>query len=125
MTHTHSYAIMQVLNRTYQEIEHRMRKAGYAHAIDPDGLIDMHGVAIQKMKKHDGPRATLEEAERIARSIGIEVIEAIPAGWGFTILLSSLGEAGFSTYMSSIDRQDTVKLLREMADKIENHAPEV
>lgn len=69
-------------------------------------------------------RATLEQAERTCRGIGTVIAGALPTGWGFTLILSSFGEQGFSTYLSNCKREDMIKALREMADKIERGAPE-
>jgi hypothetical protein len=45
--HTHTYAILEVSIGTFEEIETKLRQAGYAHAFD-DGLIDMNGIALEK-----------------------------------------------------------------------------
>ena len=43
----------------------------------------------------------------------------VPPGWCFTLILASIGEGGYTTWISSIEREDTIRLLREMADKME------
>lgn len=43
---THSYAVLEVSNLTYNEIAEKLVTAGYQHAFGPDGEIDMHGIAI-------------------------------------------------------------------------------
>lgn len=68
-------------------------------------------------------RAPLESAENKARDIARTLKAACPPGWGFVLVLASYGEDGFSTYMSSVERQDAVKLMREMADRIESQEP--
>lgn len=65
-------------------------------------------------------RATLEEAERKCREIGHIIGAQMPKGWGFTLLLSSFGENGFTTYISSCKREDMIKALFEMGFKLEN-----
>lgn len=65
-------------------------------------------------------RAPLESAENSAREIARTIKEACPPGWGFVLVLASYGEGGLSTYLSSVQRADAMKLLREMADRIES-----
>ena len=43
---THTYALLEVSNATYQEVKRKLMDAGYAHAINSDGEIDMHGIAL-------------------------------------------------------------------------------
>lgn len=40
-------------------------------------------------------------------------------GLGFVLLMFDLGVGGHTLYMSSADRSDVVKLLRETADRLE------
>lgn len=68
-------------------------------------------------------RATLEEAERKCRDIARRIKAEMPPGWGFTVILNSFGENGLMTYLSSCAREDMIKALREMADKLERREP--
>lgn len=43
---THTYALMQISQAAYAEICAKMRNAGYDHAFNDDGEIDMHGIAV-------------------------------------------------------------------------------
>lgn len=43
---TYSYALLPVSKRTYDEIEAKLKDAGYSHAIDRE-IIDMHGIALE------------------------------------------------------------------------------
>ncbi len=70
-------------------------------------------------------RATLEEAEREIQAVAREVKKMCPEGWGFFLVMASFGEDGISTYMSSLGRDGAVKLLREMADKLEDNEPHI
>lgn len=52
MSHTHTYATLDVSESTFTEIRNKLRNAGYAdqfeyhkHADEPY-LIDMHGIAL-------------------------------------------------------------------------------
>ena len=65
-------------------------------------------------------RATLEEAENKMQSMARVVENMVPRGWGFAILCFSFGENGFMNWVSNAPREDMVKALREMADKLEN-----
>ena len=65
-------------------------------------------------------RAALEEAERQMQSIARVVGNMVPQGWGFTVLCFSFGENGFMNYVSNANRQDMIKSLREMVEKLEN-----
>jgi len=69
-------------------------------------------------------RAPLENAEVVARNVARLIKEACPPGWAFALILASYGESGFMTYLSSMRREDTIKLLRETADKIEKDGPQ-
>lgn len=65
-------------------------------------------------------RAPLETAEVVARSIGRLIADACPPGWGFVLTLGTYGEGGCVTYLSNIEREDAIKMLREMIQKIES-----
>jgi len=59
-------------------------------------------------------RASLEEAEVRNRAIAKVIQKMIPKGWVFTLVLCSVGEGGFSTYVSNIKRDDSIKMMGEM-----------
>ena len=68
-------------------------------------------------------REPLEKAEIEARKIGKQIKKMIPNGWCFTLVLASKGEGGYSTYISDIERESSIKMLGEtvlsMIDKKE------
>jgi hypothetical protein len=70
-------------------------------------------------------RAPLETAEVVARKIGESIGSVLPPGWCFALILASIGEGGYTTWISSIKREGTIRLLREMADKLERGEPNV
>lgn len=70
------------------------------------------------------PREPLETAEIKAREVGRLIKSAMPEGWGFCLVLSSYGDGGFCTYVSSVEREGAVKMLRELLDKIERNDKE-
>jgi hypothetical protein len=50
---THTYALLEVTAPTYQEIKLSLILAGYDGAINNDGEIDMHGIALVEKVKCD------------------------------------------------------------------------
>lgn len=58
-------------------------------------------------------RAPLEKAESDARSIARILKQSMPEGWGYILHLMSFGGDGFSTYMSSVLREDAIRYLEE------------
>lgn len=44
---THTYAVLNVSQQTYDEIRSKLQTAAYDHAFHEDGKIDMHGIALQ------------------------------------------------------------------------------
>lgn len=48
---TYSYALLAVSPATFAEIEGKLRAANYEHAIHDDGELDMHGIALVKLKR--------------------------------------------------------------------------
>ncbi|MEX0741485.1 MAG: hypothetical protein WD079_01725, partial [Phycisphaeraceae bacterium] len=48
MTHTYTYAALEVSAAAYDEIAEKLRAAEYDHAFHDDGLIDMHGIALDR-----------------------------------------------------------------------------
>ena len=61
-----------------------------------------------------------EKIEETMRDIGNLLKRAIPEGWGFSLFLMSYGEKGSTFYLSSIQRPDMVKALKEFIDREEN-----
>lgn len=58
-------------------------------------------------------RATLEEAEVVARKLAEELRERMPQGWGFILWLMSDGPDGFCTYLSTLTRETGIAALEE------------
>lgn len=68
-TATHTFAVMELSEKTYEEIFSKIAQAGYDHAlIDGDGkqLIDMHGIAVMQ-----------EDLVKSDRTVLIEVVDAL------------------------------------------------
>lgn len=43
---THTYVTLDVSTAAYEEIKKKLLAAGYDHAINSDGEIDMQGIAL-------------------------------------------------------------------------------
>ena len=52
---TYTYVELPVSPATYEEIRSKLTAAGYSHAIDRDGSIDMHGLALVPAKIEYAP----------------------------------------------------------------------
>ena len=59
---THTYALLEVSAAAYEEIAKKLREAGYDHAFNAEGEIDMHGIGLS--------RAAATEAEGPGSPIG-------------------------------------------------------
>ena len=64
-------------------------------------------------------RASIEET---ARNIGRQIGGVLPSHVKFALILSTVGDGGWATYLSNAQRDGVISLLREMADKIEQEA---
>jgi hypothetical protein len=62
---------------------------------------------------------SLEKLEAACRRLGNTIGEVVGPGTAFMVVLSDFGDAGNMTYLSNVDRLDMVKMLRELADKLE------
>jgi hypothetical protein len=65
------------------------------------------------------PRFEVEndEVKALLRDISRIIKSQMPDGWGFTLLLFSYGAGGDLFYMSSAQRDDMIKLMREFIAK--------
>lgn len=70
-------------------------------------------------------RSTLDQAIEHAKELGRQLKQEIPEGWGFCLVLASYGEGGFMTYLSSVEREAAMKMLRKLLTKWENNDPHV
>ena len=50
-TQTHTYALVEVSKRAYKEIYAKLKDAGYQHAFNDEGEIDMNGLALVRKVK--------------------------------------------------------------------------
>lgn len=57
--------------------------------------------------------------EQQCADLGRELLARVPAGVGFTLTLSDVGGRGSLAYVSTISRESTTAMLRDMADHIE------
>lgn len=66
---SHTFAVMELSEKTYEEIFSKIAQAGYDHALlEEDGkqLIDMHGIAVMQ-----------EDLVKSDRTVLIEVVDAL------------------------------------------------
>lgn len=61
----------------------------------------------------------MAKIEAKARVVGEKIHKALPEGWGFVLLFAQFGKGRQLSYISDCNRADTIKVLREMADKLE------
>lgn len=64
-------------------------------------------------------RQEFPHVERAAQEVAQRIGGAFPPGWGFALLAFSYGEGGYLTHVSSCEREDLIKVLRETADVLE------
>lgn len=69
-------------------------------------------------KPGDIPRLRALESE--ARDIGHLLMRRMPPNAGFLLVLYDFGEGGWSTYISSGQRADCIKLMRELLARMES-----
>lgn len=53
---SHTYATLEVSADAYDEIRKKLEAAGYRHAFHEDGLIDMHGIALERLPRWNDDR---------------------------------------------------------------------
>lgn len=60
----------------------------------------------------------LAELEAAARQLGRRIKQGVPPGVGFVVVMYDYGPNGHMTFLSSGDRGDTMKMLRELLQKM-------
>ena len=60
-----------------------------------------------------------EDIEALLKELGSDLKKRMPAGWGFNLLIFRYGEGGSMFYISSAQRNDMLKAMREFIDKFE------
>lgn len=63
--------------------------------------------------------ARLRQLEEEARGIGRLLKGKMPNGAGFVLVVFDFGPGGWMTYLSSGERADCIKMLRELLSKLE------
>lgn len=58
-------------------------------------------------------------SEALTREIADILKKIMPAGCGFLFMIANQGDEGWMTYAASIARGDAVKMLRDLAGKLE------
>lgn len=68
------------------------------------------------------PAAQYVNTERLMKAIGETIESVLPEHVGFILLTFETGvEKGQANYMSSANREDCIKFLRETADRLEKN----
>lgn len=60
----------------------------------------------------------LAELEASARELGRVIAGAVPKSVGFVLVLNDIGEGGFMTYLSNNLREDCIRMLDELLQKM-------
>ena len=66
-------------------------------------------------------RHRMELMQRLTRSMGQIVADDVPSGVGIAVILTGADGKGWTTFTSNQDRSTTVRMLRDAADKLEQH----
>lgn len=66
-----------------------------------------------------GKEIMLADLEQECKAIARLIKRMMPPGVGFTLLMFTLGEGGWMTYMSSAERATMLKALKEFIEKVE------
>lgn len=80
---------------------------------------------MKTKQKRERPEQLEEPIREVTVAIGRSIQQAINQGkeagrWGFFLAVYRHGDEGRFNYVSNSQRNDVVKLLREMAEKFEN-----
>ncbi len=57
------------------------------------------------------------EIEKLLRSLGEFLGNKMPEGWGFNLMLFTYGEGGALFYISSAQREDVIKVMKEWINR--------
>lgn len=70
MRQTHTYVVLEISDAAYREISAKLKDAGYGHAFNKNGEIDMHGIAVQSERAEfdtsQSPEADGGNKERVS-----------------------------------------------------------
>lgn len=68
---TYTYALLEVSPLVYGAIKEKLVAAGYEHAIDSDGVIDLHGLGLKENNciTSDSPENILQAAGKLHEAI--------------------------------------------------------
>lgn len=72
-----------------------------------------------KVRRETTPGAKEQQLNLLNRQIAESIKPKLPEGAGYALLVFDLGEGGYMTWSSNARRQDMVRALREMADRLE------
>ncbi len=110
---TYTYATLEVPARVYQLIRAKMEEGGSDVGGEGEPL-DMHGIALTPK----GPRPSRTELEEDGRRLADAIVEGLPPGSGFTLLVFDFGESGNLSYISNAQRPDMLAVFQEMVRRL-------
>lgn len=59
------------------------------------------------------------EVEEVMTGIARLIKGAMPDNMGFVLMVFDFGPQGFCSYMSSAEREDTIRMMRDLCDQLE------
>lgn len=62
-----------------------------------------------------------EKAEKVLKEIGQSLRQAMPEGFGFSLLIFSFGKSGSMFYTSNANRKDMIKAMKEFIAKFQEN----
>jgi hypothetical protein len=62
-----------------------------------------------------------EELEQECREIGRRIARSLPDGVGFVLSIFDFGPGGNMAYISTGQREDCIRMLRELLEHVEQH----
>lgn len=111
---TYTFVVMEVSPAVYDEVEAKLRAAGYDHAIE-DGYLDMHGLALAKR-----PETRFDEKTPVHSVGNVDTSDIPEAGEEFfekARLVLPGGEHGLT------NAQEAWSVLRMLRSVVEELAP--
>ncbi len=68
MRTTHTYALLPISNEAHREIKALLLAAGYDHAVNDAGELDMHGIALIPIEENDCPNHVASRDDQASKT---------------------------------------------------------
>lgn len=62
-------------------------------------------------------------AEQRLRELANVLAPKMPDGWGFSLIVFTLGDKGWLSYISNVEREDCIKALGDLLDRWKRNEP--